>query len=116
VTGSGTLGPTTTGAACEFTENAELPLQRCDAGPAVAAVQSVLQTLNYSVGTVDCFYGDQTLYTVQEFQQGRGLTVNGTVDEETWAAFEEFFLADWGDDTDGNGIVDPSEITTITCG
>jgi putative peptidoglycan binding protein len=110
-----TTGPTTTGPECEFTENVEFPIQRCDAGPAVAALQSVLQTLEYEVGTVDCFYGDQTLYAVRAFQADEELPVTGVVDEDTWAVIAESFLADWGSDTNGNDLVEPSEIT-IQCG
>jgi hypothetical protein len=109
VTGSGTIGPTTSGLECQFAENDALPLERCDLGPAIRALQSVLQTLHYG-NAVDCRFGDQTLYAVVAFQTDRDLTANGVVDEETWAAVEEFFLANWGEDTNGNGVIDPNEI------
>jgi peptidoglycan hydrolase-like protein with peptidoglycan-binding domain len=108
-------GPTTTGPECEFTENDEFPLVRCDAGPAVAALQSVLQTLEYEIGTVDCLFGDQTLYAVRAFQADEELTVSGEVDAETWAALEATFLPGWGDDDNGNGTIEPNEITLV-CG
>jgi peptidoglycan hydrolase-like protein with peptidoglycan-binding domain len=114
-TGTGTVGPTTSGPECEFAANDELPLQRCDTGPAIAAVQSVLQAYQYGIGTVDCFFGDQTLYALRQFQTDRDLTVNGTVDQETWAALEELFLGGWGDDANGNGTIEPNEIT-LECG
>ena len=115
VTGSGTIGPTTTGAECQYTDNDEFPLERCDQGPAVRALQSVLLTLNYGIGTVDCRFGDQTLYAVRNFQDDRGLTADGIVNEETWAALEQSFLTGWGEDTNGNGVIDPNEIT-LECG
>jgi uncharacterized surface protein with fasciclin (FAS1) repeats len=115
VTGSGTIGPTTSGPECVFSEDDQLPIQRCDAGPAVAAAQSTLQTLHYGIGTVDCFFGDQTLYAVATFQADRDLPADGIVDEETWAALEESFLAGWGDDANGNGVLEPNEIT-LECG
>ena len=59
--------PTTTGPECEYVENNELPLERCDAGPAVAAA-SRLQVVEYEIGTVDCLFGDQMDYAVQAFQ------------------------------------------------
>jgi hypothetical protein len=104
-------GPTTTGPECQFTENDEFPIERCDAGPAIAAMQSVLQALEYDIGTVDCLFGDQTLYAVRAFQGDEELTVTGTVDAETWAALEETFLPGWGTDANGNGTIEPDEIT-----
>ena len=106
------VGPTTTGPECEYTENDEFPLERCDAGPAIAAVQSVLQVREYEIGTVDCLFGDQTHYAVRAFQTDEELTVTGAVDEETWAALD--ILDDWGTDTNGNGSIEPDEIT-LTC-
>jgi Putative peptidoglycan binding domain len=107
-----TAGPTTTGPECEYTENDEFPLERCDAGPAIAAVQSVLQAREYEIGTVDCLFGDQTHYAVRDFQTDEELTVTGAVDEETWSALD--ILDDWGTDTNGNGSIEPDEIT-LTC-
>jgi hypothetical protein len=105
-------GPTTTGPECEYTDNDEFPLERCDAGPAIAAVQSVLQAREYEIGTVDCLFGDQTHYAVKAFQTDEELTVSGNVDEETWAALD--ILDDWGTDANGNGSIEPDEIT-LTC-
>jgi len=103
------VGPTTTGPECEYVENDEFPLERCDAGPAIAAVQSVLQAREYEIGTVDCLFGDQTFYAVQALQIDEDLPVTGAVDEDTWAALD--VLDDWGDDDNGNGSIEPNEIT-----
>ena len=116
VTGSSgpttSAGPTTTGPECEYTENDQFPLERCDAGPAIAAVQSVLQVLEYEIGTVDCLFGDQTHYAVRAFQADKELTVDGAVGSDTWAALD--IPNDWGTDTNGNGSIEPNEIT-LTC-
>ena len=74
--------PTTTGPECEYVENDELPSERCDAGPAVAAAQSVLQAREYEIGTVDCLFGDQMHYAVQAFQADQGLAVIGEIDAD----------------------------------
>jgi Putative peptidoglycan binding domain len=104
-------GPTTTGPECEFTENDRFPLVRCDAGPAIAALQSVLQAREYDIGTVDCLFGDQTLYAVRAFQADEELTVDGAVGADTWAALD--ILDEWGNDTNGNGSIEPDEITLV---
>ncbi len=75
----------------------------------------MLQVLEYEIGTVDCLFGDQTLDAVRAFQADEELTVSGEVDEDTWAALEETFLPDFGTDTNGNGSIEPNEITLV-CG
>ena len=72
----------------------------------------MLQVLEYEIGTVDCLFGDQTLYAVRAFQAEQELTVTGAVDAETWAALE--VLDEWGTDANGNGSIEPNEIT-LTC-
>jgi hypothetical protein len=59
--------------------------------------------------------GDQMLYAVRQFQTDRGLSVTGVVDEDTWGALEQLFLDGWGDDSNGNGIIDPNEVALV-CG
>ncbi len=116
VTGSGTIGPTTSGPECQFTENDELPLERCDAGPAIAALQSVLQTLNYGIGTVDCL--------LRRSDAVRRGGVPGTTATSPPTAsstkrrgrrWRQSFLAGWGEDANGNGVIEPNEIT-LECG
>jgi Putative peptidoglycan binding domain len=103
--------PTTTGPECQFAENDQFPLERCDAGPAIAAAQSMLQVREYEIGTVDCLFGDQTTYAVRDFQADESLPVTGVVDDDTWAALD--VLDDWGTDSNGNGSIEPDEITLI---
>jgi hypothetical protein len=101
------VGPTTTGPACEFAENTSLPLERCDMGPAVAVVQSILQADGYEVG-IDGNFGDQTLYALRAFQEAEGLTVDGVVGLQTWSELgvdEQF-----GNDANGDGVIAPDEL------
>ena len=100
-------GPTTTGPQCQFEENSSLPLERCDMGPAVAVVQSLLQAEGYDIGTVDGEFGDQTLNAVREFQQDEGLEVDGLVGLQTWTALD---VSQFGSDEDGDGVIEPNEI------
>ena len=99
-------GPTTTGPTCEFTENSDYPLERCDTGPAVAVLQQTLQIEGFQIG-VDGLFGDETLYAVRAFQEEGGMTVDGIVGEATWSALDPQNV---GSDDDGNGVVDPDEV------
>ena len=100
------VGPTTTGPACEFAENTTLPLERCNMGPAVAVLQSVLQAQGYDVG-IDGEFGDQTLYALRAFQEAEGLAVDGIVGLQTWTALD---VSAFGTDTNGDGVITPDEI------
>lgn len=101
-------GPTTTGPACEFAENSSLPLERCNMGPPVAVLQSILQADGYAIDTVDGYFGDQTLYAVRAFQEAEGIKVDGIVGEQTWSELgvDERF----GNDDNGDGAIAPNEI------
>lgn len=101
-------GPTTTGPVCEFTENAAFPIQRCDMGPPVVVLQSILQAEQYDVSSIDGEFGDETIYAVRAFQAAEGLTVDGLVGAETWAALD--VPNSFGDDDNGNGSIEPNEI------
>ena len=74
----------------------------------------MLQALEYEIGTVDCLFGDQTLYAVQAFQADEELPADGVVDEDTWEALDiqdSGITANWGTDENGNGTLEPNEIT-----
>ena len=101
-------GPTTTGPECAFAENTSLPLQRCDMGPAVGVVQSILQANGYEVG-IDGMFGDQTLYAVRAFQKDEGLAVDGIVGLQTWTALGVGEVYP-GTDDDGDGVIEPHEL------
>ena len=101
-------GPTSTGPECEFEENSSLPLERCDFGPAVAVVQSILQADGYDVDVVDGYFGDQTLDAVRAFQEEQGVEVDGIVGLQTWSELgvdEQF-----GADENGDGVIAPDEL------
>ncbi|WP_033345392.1 N-acetylmuramoyl-L-alanine amidase [Catenuloplanes japonicus] len=63
------------------------PIRRGDRGPAVTEIRSVLTRLDTSFPAGDLF-DEETERAVRAFQQQRGLTVGGDVDEETWLALD----------------------------
>ncbi|CAN5776813.1 hypothetical protein BH24ACT5_BH24ACT5_13310 [soil metagenome] len=93
----------------DYTPNAdEYPLQLCDEGDGVRAVQTGL------VGTglplvVDGFFGPNTQAAVRQFQRDAGLEIDGLAGPNTWAALQEAFPQE-GSDADGSGVVDPWEV------
>lgn len=64
------------------------PIARGDRGPAVEDVQRRLLALGYDLGPtgVDGVFLGRTLAAVREFQAERGLSEDGVVGDETWAA------------------------------
>jgi len=60
-------------------------------GDDVCVAQRRLKAWGYYTGAVDCIYGRLTYAAVTLFQQRNGLTVDGVVGPETWAA-----LGYWG--------------------
>jgi len=107
-------GPSTTGPVCEFAENTAFPIQRCNMGPPVVVLQSILQAAQYDVSAIDGEFGDQTLYAVRAFQAAEGLAVDGLVGAETWAALD--VPNSFGDDDNGNGSIEPNEIDLANIG
>jgi len=107
-------GPTTTGPVCEFAENTAFPIQRCNMGPPVVVLQSILQAAQYDVSAIDGKFGDETIYAVRAFQAAEGLTVDGLVGAETWAALD--VPNSFGGDDNGNGSIEPNEIDLANLG
>lgn len=106
--GSDGNGPSTTGPVCEYVENASFPLERCNMGPPIVVLQALLQAAQYEITVVDGHFGDETLFAVRAFQEDEGLTVDGVVGAETWAALE---VPDtFGNDDNGNGSIEPNEV------
>ena len=72
------------------TVTVQLPvLQMGDQGEAVKAVQRILSTYGYHLGSNNPYDGKFQKLTdaaVREFQDGHGLHITGKVDAETWAA------------------------------
>lgn len=58
-------------------------------GSEIRMVQSKLQTLDYSVGSVDGIYGSNTKAAVQEFQREAGIPVDGIVGPQTLEALKK---------------------------
>lgn len=93
----------------DYTPNAdEYPVQLCDEGDGVRAVQTALGEAGYFV-VVDGFFGPNTQAAVRKFQRSAGLEVDGLAGPDTWAALQESFPQE-GTDDDASGVVDPWEI------
>lgn len=61
-------------------------LRRGDSGPSVKVLQNALIGRGYNVGAVDGQFGPKTEQQVKCFQQGAGLSADGIVGPQTWAA------------------------------
>lgn len=71
---------------CERYEvGSDYPLQRCDEGAAVAAVQERLSSAGFDVA-VDGYFGPATETALRAFQARTGLVVDGLVGPATWSA------------------------------
>ena len=60
-------------------------------GTEIRMLQSELQTLNYSVGSVDGIYGRKTKAAVQAFQRDAHLPADGIVDTQTQEALNKSY-------------------------
>jgi hypothetical protein len=101
--------PTTPPECSSYTLTSDYHLDICDSGPAVRLVQERLRASVDSSLNVDGYFGPGTRTAVRTFQQMHGLTVDGQVGPATW----QLLVPDApGVDTDGNGVVDPDEIST----
>jgi len=59
-----------------------------DRGPDVTELQNRLLELGAPIGRADDIYGDRTLQAVMSFQRAEGLTPDGVVGDDTWAALD----------------------------
>ena len=57
-------------------------------GPDVRLLQSILNRIGYTAGTVDGVFGGQTYQAVLAFQRNNGLTADGVVGPATWNVLE----------------------------
>lgn len=69
--------------------NDEKNLSEGDRGAEVWAVQRRLQARGFHPGSVDSVFGSRTTEAVRAFQESKGLTVTGIVDETTWTALAQ---------------------------
>ena len=106
---SGETAPPTTAGQCDlYTTNAQYPLKLCDTGYDVVLVQQALAAQGFDVPTSGDF-DPATDAAVHAYQEQFGLTVDGLVGRETWT----HLVPDApGQDNNGNGVVDPFEVTT----
>lgn len=91
-----------------YTPNDALPLQRCDSGSLVLAVQLALQSAGYEVTALDGEFGNQTDAAVRAFQAAEELVVDGVVGNQTWGAIE--FPDNVAADANGDGAITPDEV------
>ena len=78
-------------------------------GPAVAAIQGRLDI------SVDCDFGNQTAEAIRAWQTERGdLAVTGQIGADEWTLLD--IPTTWGTDTNGNGTIEPSEVTLVCDG
>jgi peptidoglycan hydrolase-like protein with peptidoglycan-binding domain len=85
-----------------------LPVEVGADGPVVAAIQGRLGV------SVDCDFGDQTRRAVEEWQETAGIPVTGTIDEVAWQLLD--VPTTWGDDVNGDGKIEPSEVSLVCDG
>lgn len=105
-----TVPPTTTPSCPAYEPNDQYPIRLCDEGAAVTAIQQALQASGADI-SVDGYFGPSTEAAVRQFQGAHTLVVDGLVGDDTWLALTEF-APPAGSDEDGNGVVDPYELSS----
>ena len=95
-------------------EDHDYPLQRCDAGLAVAVLRQELVAKGYLPPSTENLaqFDDEVVAAVRAFQADHGLVVDGLVGPLTWAAI----TADWQrhiGDPNGDGHIDPAEVYVV---
>jgi len=92
--GSDEPGPGCEPSAC----TSEPVLRRGSTGPCVGWIQQRLKQLGYAPGPTDCVFGLRTEAAVKQFQEDKGLIMDGIVGPQTWAALKSA--------ADGAGLTD----------
>ncbi len=65
-------------------------LKRGSKGPQVELLQSILNRLGYNSGNIDGIFGIRTENAVRRFQNAVGISVDGVVGDNTWAALSPY--------------------------
>jgi peptidoglycan hydrolase-like protein with peptidoglycan-binding domain len=60
-------------------------LQNGSTGNQARFLQTGLTILGYTLGSIDGDFGPKTLNAVKQFQNDKGLSANGIVDNDTWS-------------------------------
>lgn len=112
--GSGVIDPWEVDPFCEtYAEQGPdepgYPLERCERGVWVLAVQEQLFLRGYNAEAGTRNFDAATYEAVRAFQADNGLAVDGRVGPDTWAAL---YTGNYSQsiDEDGNGIIDPWEL------
>lgn len=100
--------PSTIGECDEYVTNVQYPLEQCNTGYVITLVQQALRRSGQDV-TANGNFDQATHDAVRAYQEQAGLTVDGLVGSETWKSLIPDPL---GVDLNGNGVVDPFEVTT----
>lgn len=104
-TGSSANAPSTTVACPDYDAyGSQYPIRLCHTGPAVRLIQQ-----HVGAPQVDGLFGPATRQSVRVFQQVSGLNADGLVGPLTWAAM--FPDGAPGTDADGDGTVEPWEVS-----
>jgi hypothetical protein len=91
----------------DYTYRVDYSLRLCDQGPAVRVIQQRLVNAGSGIA-VDGYFGPGTQSAVRQFQREHGLDVDGWVGPDTWSVLVPDAP---GVDLNGNGVVDPNELT-----
>jgi len=93
-----------------WSDNPSLPLEKCDSGYSVKVLQKKLASAGHNV-RADGYFGGETITAVMAEQEKAGLQQTGLVDLTTWKALFPSNDGLKGTDLNGNGVLEPGEIS-----
>ena len=99
----------TTGKCTGWTQNAVLPLVKCDTGQGVKAAQRALRKAGMSTD-IDGFFGPGTARAVHDWQKKNGITATGVIDLASWKALFPGNAGLSGKDANNDGVITPDEL------
>ena len=97
------------GACTGYFAAVEFPVEKCDQGTAVRAMQKRLKKAGFSTN-VDGYFGPSMAKAVYDFQGKQQLPQTGMIDKATWLALEPNQSLLPGTDRNKDGTVDPGEL------